>query len=172
MIEVKCKCNNTFFLYPSGIKEGRRFCNRQCYKTYTNFSRNGLFVKGSELTQEHKNKLSESAKQRSGKNHYKWINDRTKLKIDNLRNDSAYCDWRKRVFNRDKQCKLKDESCEGYRIAHHIKKWADYKELRYDVKNGITLCQNHHPITRRDEDNLQSLFQRIITEEKLSKGTT
>jgi uncharacterized protein (DUF2225 family) len=55
-----------------------------------------------------------------------------------------YDEWRDNVFNHD------DYTCQccgnrGGRLnAHHIKDFAQYKDLRYDLKNGITLCENCH----------------------------
>jgi len=59
-----------------------------------------------------------------------------------------YKAWRKAVFERDnftcqkcgkRGCKLE---------AHHIKEWADFPELRYDVDNGQTLCKKCHNLTK------------------------
>lgn len=56
-------------------------------------------------------------------------------------------DWRKAVFVRD------DYTCQlcnvrgGKLQAHHIKKFADYPELRYEVPNGETLCEKCHKKT-------------------------
>ena len=34
--------------------------------------------------------------------------------------------------------------------ADHIKPWAYYPELRYDINNGRTLCVEHHRLTYKD----------------------
>lgn len=60
------------------------------------------------------------------------------------RGSSDYTNWRTTVFQRDR---FTCQNCgkRGGRInAHHIKPWAAYAELRYDVNNGITLCEKCH----------------------------
>ena len=60
-----------------------------------------------------------------------------------------YNDWRKSVFDRDLytcQC-CNDRNGNGHAVklcAHHIKNWKDYPEERYNVDNGITLCETCH----------------------------
>lgn len=98
-----------------------------------------------------------------GKNNPAWIADRTQLKKRNERNDSMYQDWRKQVIKRDDSiCKLQNENCLGYKIVHHILPWKDYPEERYNINNGITLCQYHHPRRREDEKELILTFQDLI----------
>lgn len=57
--------------------------------------------------------------------------------------------WRKSVFKRDLYtCKCcGDKSGVGNKVelnAHHIKNWKDNEDLRYDINNGITLCDKCH----------------------------
>lgn len=60
------------------------------------------------------------------------------------RKSTKYKEWRIDVFTRD------DFTCQicgkvgGTLNAHHIKPYAKYKELRFDVDNGITLCRDCH----------------------------
>lgn len=60
------------------------------------------------------------------------------------RNNYTYRKWRECVLSRDKYtCTL----CGNTGIplnAHHIKPWAKYKDLRFDVSNGVTLCVKCH----------------------------
>jgi len=52
----------------------------------------------------------------------------------------------------------------GYKVAHHILPWRDYPEERYNINNGITLCQYHHPRKREDEQMLIPTLQGLNDE--------
>lgn len=58
-----------------------------------------------------------------------------------------YKEWRKKVFERD-DYKCQGKNCDTvgthYVTAHHIKSFAKYPDLRYDVSNGIILCEECH----------------------------
>jgi hypothetical protein len=102
----------------------------------------------------------------TGENHPRFIKDRSLL-IKNIekheRNNKEYYYWRYLVFKRDsKCCKINNCDCEGKIIAHHILPWRDYPELRYNINNGITLCQFHHPRKRVDEKRLIPFFQSMV----------
>lgn len=99
----------------------------------------------------------------AGKNHWKWIEDRSKLKKKELRNDSAYKVWRQQVWLRDNfKCKIANPDCKGRIEAHHILAWKDSIELRYEINNGITLCHFHHPKKRKEEEILSPFFKTLI----------
>lgn len=64
-----------------------------------------------------------------------------------LRNSCHYDNWRKAVFVRD------DFTCQlcgvrgGKLCADHLKEWALYPALRFDINNGRTLCTSCHLTT-------------------------
>ena len=98
-----------------------------------------------------------------GENHPQWIKDRTKLAKRQERNDSAYKEWRMKVWMRDVfKCRIVNQDCNGRLEAHHILGWSLYPELRYNVNNGITLCQFHHPKKRGDEQSLIPTFRELV----------
>lgn len=61
--------------------------------------------------------------------------------------DSKYKQWRSGVFERDNWTCQTCGKRGGYLEAHHIKKWAKFPELRYEMENGVTLCLDCHKLT-------------------------
>jgi len=77
------------------------------------------------------------------------------LNIDVKRNRSIkiYKEWRTAVFERDNfTCKVC--GTKGIKLnAHHIEKWADCEESRFDINNGITLCESCHKTVHKRKVN-------------------
>lgn len=111
--------------------------------------------KGKKHSEESKKKMSEHSshykywlgKKRpdiSKENHYNW-----KGGISNRDMTSPeYKRWRLSVFTRDNFTCLNCKKVGGNLEAHHIKRWCDYPELRFDVNNGATLCKDCHNLTK------------------------
>ncbi len=101
----------------------------------------------------------------SGEKNGKWIKDRTKLvKNEKKHLDSRYTEWMKAIKNRDDwKCKIVNNDCKGRLEAHHILDWVNYPELRYDINNGVTLCQAHHPRGRAEEKRLSPYFKELVS---------
>lgn len=73
--------------------------------------------------------------------------------------DKPYRDWRKAVFERDNYVCQDCGAKGGYLTAHHIKSWAKYPELRYELSNGKTLCEPCHTRT----DNYKGRAKKLIS---------
>ncbi len=52
-------------------------------------------------------------------------------------------EWRSAVYKRDGYA-CRECGATGQLNAHHVKQWAHYPALRFDVDNGITLCPACH----------------------------
>lgn len=75
-----------------------------------------------------------------GKLHWNWKGG---TKGRNL-NSKEYRLWRKEVFKRDNYSCQRCNKKGIYLHAHHIIRWVDSIELRYEVSNGLTLCKPCH----------------------------
>jgi hypothetical protein len=85
--------------------------------------------------------------QTTGEKNPNWKGGTSKGYRKGYRDNLEYKKWRASVFKRD------DYTCQicgitgVYITAHHTKSWAKYPELRHEVSNGITLCEDCHKLT-------------------------
>ncbi len=93
---------------------------------------------------------------------------------ERIRKSPEYAEWRWGVFVRD------DFTCQmcgvrGARLrANHIKKFSDYPELRLELTNGITICENcdvkkvcHHEIEWESYFNFNLMTRGIIADKEM-----
>lgn len=99
---------------------------------------------GKFLTEEGRRKIREC---QLGEKAHSWKGGITPVH-EKIRNSLEYKAWRKSIFERD------DYTCQwcsfrgGYIEAHHIKPFAHYPELRFELDNGTTLCRDCHNKTK------------------------
>lgn len=146
--------------------------------------------KGQPLPEEQRQYLSEIAKQRIGKKSPRYgvkLSESTRHQIsnslkgrfrgpdnpqwkgssDNKRQKwhsrYEYKEWRIAVFARDSYtCQMCGKPSNGDIQAHHIWPWADFTELRFDVDNGITLCESCHRAIKGKELEFAAQFDSIL----------
>ena len=70
------------------------------------------------------------------------------ITLDNqtIRESLQYEIWRKEIYKRDRWiCRMCNKKCGKKNIiAHHIKLFSEFLELRFSIDNGITVCRNCH----------------------------
>jgi len=98
------------------------------------------WIKGRHHTEESRRKIGESSK--GEKSHF-WKGGITSKNLI-IKCSIEFKLWRESVFARDnwtcKKCKEKGRTLH----PHHIKNFAQYPKLRFNVNNGITLCKKCH----------------------------
>lgn len=134
-------CATVFHSSPS---DGRKYCSIRC----TNISRIGRHhtdehrariarsLAGKPKTAEHRAKLS-------GANSHLWKGGITPLH-NSIRRSDQYKEWRRHVFQRD------DYTCQGCgerggRLnADHELPFSLFPDLRFEILNGRTFCEDCH----------------------------
>ena len=84
-------------------------------------------------------------KRRSKENHYKYnplLTQEEREKRDMFNGEIRK--WRDKVYKRDNYTCQSCNKKGGKINSHHIYSWDKYKEKRFDVDNGITLCEDCH----------------------------
>ena len=98
----------------------------------------------------------------SGERHYNWKGGVSRDKHNTV--SLKYRKWRISVFKRDnyicQECGIKSGYGKTVVLeAHHIKSWAKYKEKRFDIENGLTLCVDCHKLTDNYKGKNNGLIQ-------------
>jgi hypothetical protein len=176
-------CSKEFFVCPSRSfgKHKRKVCSLKCSGILTSQRKPIL---GRKVSEETRFKLSASLKGKStwnkglkgfrkgekrpnimpsGKFHWSWKGGISK--DVHSTSEPKYKEWRMKVFMRDNfRCKM-CQSKENLQ-AHHILRWSEYPELRYDINNGIALCRVHHPRKMAEEKRLSPYFKELVSVSK------
>lgn len=125
-LKFKCSCGNidttSFNAFSNGTKKCKK-CAMEIAKLKISQSLKGRFM---------------------GENSNNWKGGITPENT-RIRNSSDYKQWRLSVFQKDNfTCQICGDN-KGHNLqAHHLKNFSDYKELRLDINNGITMCESCH----------------------------
>ncbi len=156
-------CGKEFRYSPSAHKT---YCSVEC-SNIGKGENNSIGTKAAWANPDVRNRIMDGISRRSQSDawksapHFQRGKDNPRYKGNrNARQDASryeYKRWHKLVL---KACNYTCQHCgkRGCRLeAHHIKAWAGHPELRFDVSNGIALCEdchlsahnhNHKPITK------------------------
>ena len=166
---VSCKiCEKEFYVKPSRVKTAR-YCSRKCHhkgietggrikckckvcgKIYFTFRSQIKRMRGSKYCSK-KCQSKGMTLFHSRENAHNWQGGKT-AESKLIRRSAEWKKWRKAVFERDnytcQECGRKRKN--GDRVVlepHHIKSFAHFPELRFEVSNGQTLCYECHQKTK------------------------
>lgn len=135
-----------YFQYKGGSEKARE-------KSLEMWQREGFHDKMCEINKESANKLEHRINLSAGLQHInpsEWTGF-SLPENKRIRNHTEYSDWRKSVFERDNYtcqcCGDRNKNGNGHSVilhAHHKENFADNPDLRFDIDNGITLCDKCH----------------------------
>ena len=98
----------------------------------------------------HKQSISKQGKNNGmygvkGEEHPRWDSNRTHEQRESERKTYEYSQWRKQVFEKDNYtCQHCGDNKGHNLIAHHKDSYDWCNDKRYDVNNGVTLCNKCH----------------------------
>lgn len=126
----KCiKCNKIFRITNRARIKTAKFCSIECGKGHN------IFYKGFTPWNKGKPHLR-------GSKHWNWKGGVDKIHT-RIKQTDEYKEWRKKIYERDRWiCQI----CGSKKniVAHHIKWFSKYPNLRFEVSNGIVLCRACH----------------------------
>ena len=70
--------------------------------------------------------------------------------------------WRSTVFARDSWTCQKCDKVGGNLNAHHIENFSSNKELRFEVSNGITFCEQCHYKFHKKHGNRDNTLEQVL----------
>lgn len=135
IIKEKKKCPICSSLFYPCYKT-RVYCSRECSQKHLK----EIAAKGNPLFKPQKGRKRPEI---SGPLHPNWKGGITKER-DLLKGSMEYREWQCAVFKRDNWECQKCNKHGGTLTAHHIRNFADNKELRFALSNGVTMCPECH----------------------------
>lgn len=153
-------CDNKYLLNLNKTLGKGKYCSRFCSDKY---QVRGKWNKGKSHSIETRKKLSEANR---GQKSHLWRGGVTE-ENQIIRSGLEYRVWRKSVFERD------DYTCQicnrrGVKLnADHIKPFAYFPELRFEVDNGRTLCVPCHKDTDTYKTKVRTKYPDLATKYKL-----
>lgn len=147
LVSVKCKdCQKTWLKRRDSIKFWQGRC-RSCNEKNRAAQELEMRSKRARLQVVRQGGIPNARKfdrvNNSGENHPKWKGGITS-ENQKARGSQAYIDWRLAVFIRDEFTCIVCGQVGGKLHAHHIKAWADFPDLRFEISNGVTACKKCH----------------------------
>jgi 5-methylcytosine-specific restriction endonuclease McrA len=115
-------------------------CACGCGKLLNKYSNRGIrryYIKGHNKAGQFKTGQTTGEKNRNWKGGVTSENNR-------IRKSEEYINWRKAVYIKDRYTCQKCGHQYTNIVAHHIKSFEDFPELRFDVENGMVLCRSCH----------------------------
>lgn len=139
----KCKLNfiTSYYNYNRSNKTKGDFCRKCSMEVYNSGENNSNF--GKRLECGFKNgELNYASIHFKGSNNPNYNPNLTDEERTKNRDLVENINWRISVFKRDN---FKCVICEDNKIeAHHLNSYSRFKEQRFDINNGVTLCINCH----------------------------
>ena len=138
--------------------KGKKMSKESRQKMSEAAKRRGSNRTGIKHTEETKRKISKITRERTprGKAHYAYKHGQRQRNLDDRRRPE-YLEWRSAVFARDEYtCQKCRDSNGGNLRAHHIKPFSQFRELRFNVSNGITLCHICHEFEHFKPDSIRN----------------
>ena len=80
----------------------------------------------------------------TGENHHNWNPNKTHEQRAKERSTGKERGWRIAIFQRDKRICRKCGVEKRKIVAHHINSYDIHEKERYDINNGVTLCEECH----------------------------
>jgi len=88
-----------------------------------------------------------------GKKNPRWKGG-INLENERIRHSLEWKIWRDEVYRKDNwTCRICGKKCKKDIVAHHIKLFSNFPELRFSVDNGITLCRSCHTKIHKQKIN-------------------
>lgn len=133
-INYICQCGKTARTRLNKFKSGVR-CNECNNKKRSDSAK--LMWKKEDIAQKH-----------LGENNGKWNSNLTdeERNENKLRRESKELrNWRINIYKKDNfTCQICFSKEKKFLNAHHLYSFTEYKDLRFDLSNGVTLCKECH----------------------------